>query len=132
MKVPLLMRTTQLLDEQPGSVRGAESGRPLRPSTLRRVTLKLVVNHGLLPRSFYLKGVLCNNQESQGAGFFADIYLGDWEGKPVALKRLRVVTQPNQQDQSRRMVRAELRFIEPLDGYASVRSFVENPSCGAN
>ena len=104
------MTATQLLDEQPESVRGAESGRPLKPSTLRRLTLKLVVNHGLLPRSFYLKGVKCTSQESQGAGFFADIYLGDWKGRPVALKRLRV-TQSSQQDRSLRMVRAELRFV---------------------
>ena len=73
--------------------------------------MKLVVEHNLLPSSFYLKDVTCSDKESRGVGSFADIYLGDWQGQYVALKRPRVTVQSLQQNQAHRMVRAGLRFI---------------------
>lgn len=44
----------------------------------------------LLPSSFVLSNVDCENVESIGAGSFADIYQGTYNGAQVALKRLRL------------------------------------------
>lgn len=85
----------QLLDPQKdvgAAVVGVKTHRPLPLNALRRLATKLAVHYSLLPASFYLKGVKCTNSESCGNGSFADIFLGEWEGTRVALKRLRVDT----------------------------------------
>ncbi|TCD64697.1 hypothetical protein EIP91_003771 [Steccherinum ochraceum] len=79
----------ELLDPRTGIVTGLKRGRPLFSFTLRRLTLKLVNREGQLPSAFYLDGVKSIEDESRGAGGFADIYYGQWKEHFVALKRLR-------------------------------------------
>lgn len=52
--------------------------------------LKLSSDSGLLPSSLFLKGIDCPDRESTSAGVFADVYQGNYKGRAVALKRLRV------------------------------------------
>jgi len=90
----------ELMKPTRGPVIGVKYNRTLLPRTLRRLTMKITVHHNRLPQSFYLKGVKCSESESRGAGGFADVYYGEWEGQGVALKRLRVETRAPQADES--------------------------------
>ena len=98
----------QLLDAKAGPATSPETKRELIPNALRRLLLKLVVNHNKLPSSFYLKDVIHDGSESTGAGAFADIFFGKWKGKPVALKRLRVEAKSPGPDQAQQKVRCTL------------------------
>lgn len=59
-------------------------------SQMLRVLVKLSQSHGL-PEWLYLKDVQRSTHERDAVdrGGFAEIYLGTWNGKTVALKRLR-------------------------------------------
>ncbi|THH27161.1 hypothetical protein EUX98_g7030 [Antrodiella citrinella] len=72
-----------------GPVIGVKRNRELLPKSLRRLTMKLTTSYNKLPHAFYLKGVVCTELETVGAGGYADVYIGHWEGKRVALKRIR-------------------------------------------
>ena len=87
-----------------GQVKGIKTGRTMQHESLRRLTTKLVVTYDKLPASFHLKGVQCDDKESCGAGAFADVFKGKWEGKPVALKRLRVEAKSIGKDQPQQKV----------------------------
>ncbi|TCD69553.1 hypothetical protein EIP91_007177 [Steccherinum ochraceum] len=62
---------------------------PLR-NKLRRFSLKISLNYDTLPKALFLEGVMLVESDSKGIGGFSDVYLGSFEGKPVAIKRLRV------------------------------------------
>ncbi|TCD61327.1 hypothetical protein EIP91_008588 [Steccherinum ochraceum] len=57
---------------------------------LLRLLLKLVLRYDKLPTFLLLQGVRCLETESRGSGGFADVFYGEYESAPVALKRLRV------------------------------------------
>ncbi|THH29187.1 hypothetical protein EUX98_g5008 [Antrodiella citrinella] len=57
---------------------------------LRRLCLKIAVNHDVLPGKFYVRGVICMSDEPIDAGGFADIYNGEYGGKIVIIKRPRI------------------------------------------
>ncbi|TCD68025.1 hypothetical protein EIP91_011636 [Steccherinum ochraceum] len=57
---------------------------------LLKLLLRLVLKYDTLPSSLVLKGVQCTDGESCGSGGFADVYYGEFDSEPVALKRLRV------------------------------------------
>lgn len=90
------------------SVIGVRSHRQLPLQSLRKLALKLTVEYDALPTSFYLKGVKCVESESRGSGAFADLYLGEWNGQAVALKRLRVDTKD--QDATEKLKRVRTAF----------------------
>ncbi|THH29179.1 hypothetical protein EUX98_g5005 [Antrodiella citrinella] len=89
-----------LMDPKNGPAKGVKNNRILLPKALRRLTMKLTVHHNKLPHAFYLKGVTCSEKESRGAGGFADVFIGEWKGEGVALKRLRVQTNSSQADEA--------------------------------
>ncbi|THH21605.1 hypothetical protein EUX98_g8333 [Antrodiella citrinella] len=57
---------------------------------IRRLMLKLSTRCEKLPTSLFLMGVKCSETECYSVGSFADIYIGEYEGRKVALKRLRM------------------------------------------
>lgn len=57
---------------------------------LRRLCLKLSVAHDVLPRSFYLSGVVCISEEATDSGTYSDIYKGRYRNLRVVLKRPRL------------------------------------------
>ena len=57
---------------------------------LRQVLMKFSLASGSLPSSLFLSGVSCQDKEPLYGGSFADISLGEYRSKVVALKRLRV------------------------------------------
>lgn len=59
-------------------------------NSLRKLTLKLALTHGILPVTLVLKGVRCQDTDMFGSGGFADVFIGTYRGQKVALKRLRV------------------------------------------
>jgi len=67
-----------------------EDGQPAERDTIRKLMLKLAMRSEKLPTSLFLKGVKCSETESYSVGSFADIYIGEYEGQKVALKRLRM------------------------------------------
>ncbi|THH26870.1 hypothetical protein EUX98_g7314 [Antrodiella citrinella] len=89
-----------LLDPKHGPAKGVKNNRILLPKVLRRLTMKLVLRHNKLPRAFYLKGVNSTEKENRGAGGFADVFIGEWKGKAVALKRLRVESKSTQVEEA--------------------------------
>ncbi|TCD65146.1 hypothetical protein EIP91_003039 [Steccherinum ochraceum] len=63
-----------------------------RPSQrkLLRLLLKLVLRYDKLPTFLLLRRVRLLETESRGSGGFADVFYGEYESEPVALKRLRL------------------------------------------
>ena len=53
-------------------------------------TLALACPTMELPSTLFLKGVRCVEKESMAGGAFADIFIGEYEGQKVALKRLKL------------------------------------------
>ncbi|TCD61462.1 hypothetical protein EIP91_008397 [Steccherinum ochraceum] len=70
--------------------RAFEKGSQTERDSIRRLMLKLALSTEKLPRSLFLRGVKCSETESHGAGSFADIFIGDFQGHKVALKKLRM------------------------------------------
>jgi len=58
-----------------------------------RLLIRLSEKSGILPRSVRIRGVALNGQHPLCGGGFADIYRGSYQGKHVAVKRLRVFPQ---------------------------------------
>ncbi|CAL1710290.1 unnamed protein product [Somion occarium] len=58
--------------------------------TLRRLLIRLSRESHILPSSLFLSGVVCKDRDAFGGGAFADIFQAKYNGKMVALKRLRV------------------------------------------
>lgn len=56
---------------------------------LRRLLIKLSQDTQRLPPSFVLNKISCDTYTPKKAGGFADIFLGTYRGRTVALKRLR-------------------------------------------
>ncbi|KAH8101164.1 kinase-like domain-containing protein, partial [Cristinia sonorae] len=77
---------------------------------LRKLAVKLAVGHSQLPTSFYLKGVRKTGTETLGAGGFAEVYLGEWEGQKVALKRLRVEAKPSMSERKEQFCRESIMW----------------------
>ncbi|EIN10219.1 kinase-like protein, partial [Punctularia strigosozonata HHB-11173 SS5] len=58
---------------------------------LVRLAIRLAEKCGMLPSALFVQGVeYTNGRDPERGGAFADIFLGVYEGTPVALKRLRV------------------------------------------
>ena len=57
---------------------------------IRRLMNKLSVRSGKLPTSLFLKKVTCLQAEPCNVGAFSDIFVGQYEGQQVALKRVRM------------------------------------------
>lgn len=57
---------------------------------LRRLSLKVAITHSILPTTLILRGVQLSDTTQHGAGGFADVFCGTYQGYKVALKRLRV------------------------------------------
>ncbi|KAH8091683.1 kinase-like domain-containing protein [Cristinia sonorae] len=56
---------------------------------LRRLSLKVAITYERFPTGLVLTAVRCDDQNQRGAGGFADVYCGTYNGAKVALKRLR-------------------------------------------
>ncbi|THH29171.1 hypothetical protein EUX98_g5016 [Antrodiella citrinella] len=59
-------------------------------NTLRKLSLKMALEYGILPQRFVLVGVERLDDVQRGAGGFADVFCGMYLGCKVALKKLRV------------------------------------------
>lgn len=61
-------------------------------STLRRLLLRLSKEAAIMPSALFLHGVECTGTDAipVGEGHFSEVFRGSYNGKPVALKRLRV------------------------------------------
>lgn len=59
-------------------------------NTLQRIMRRLSYSSGCLPTSLKLKGVTCPDTHTYGAGGYAEVYCGRYNGNKVALKRLLV------------------------------------------
>ncbi|TCD61053.1 hypothetical protein EIP91_009110 [Steccherinum ochraceum] len=57
---------------------------------LRHVIMSISVSTALLPSSLFLRGVACVDKESIGGGSFGEVFRGEFNSGPVALKKLRV------------------------------------------
>ena len=57
---------------------------------LRRLSLKVAITYDKFPTPLVLRGVQCDTTNQHGAGGFADVFCGTYNGEKVALKRLRV------------------------------------------
>lgn len=98
-----------------------------RPSRdqLRRLSIKMAAKHGKFPQLLVLQGVQCTDSQQYGAGAFADVFRGTYEGSKVGLKRLRVYLMMSDTE---REVLKKVRFISldplPLAGdlILSIRS----------
>ena len=64
----------------------------------RNCVRKIARQPGTLPASFLLKGVTKASEHAVEGGGFADVYMGEYGGKAVALKALRIY---NKQDQKK-------------------------------
>ncbi len=60
-------------------------------SRIRQLMMRLSLNCGQLPHALFLQGVQCSSNESIAGGSFSDIYPGTFQGKAVALKRIRIL-----------------------------------------
>ncbi|TCD71977.1 hypothetical protein EIP91_000109 [Steccherinum ochraceum] len=58
-------------------------------NSLRRLSLKLAVQHDMFPAATIIKGVIRTEEESRGFGGFAEVFIGTVNYMHVALKRLR-------------------------------------------
>ncbi|TCD71936.1 hypothetical protein EIP91_000068 [Steccherinum ochraceum] len=70
-------------------------------SKLRRLCLKLVLEHDKLPMKLFLFHVRVTDPDASGAGGFSDVFTGSYEGKIVAIKRLRVFVKSSQAQQTK-------------------------------
>ena len=59
-------------------------------NTFQRVLRRITYSSDLLPTSLKLVGVTCPDRHTYGTGGNADVYCGEYQGKKVALKRLRI------------------------------------------
>ncbi|TCD66289.1 hypothetical protein EIP91_001580 [Steccherinum ochraceum] len=75
--------------------------------TLRRLLVQLSRSAGILPSHLFLDGIVCLNRDTVAGGGFADIFMGSYEGQPVALKRLRVFKAEDDLEKSRKAFCAE-------------------------
>ena len=73
---------------------------------LRRVSLKLAIEYDILPSLLILRGVECHDQRTRhGTGAFADVFVGTYQGRKVALKCLRaLLTIPAEERTSKKKV----------------------------
>lgn len=56
----------------------------------RQMLLRLSVESDVIPSSLFLKRVFCLTEEPIGKGAHADVYCGEYEEQPVALKQMRI------------------------------------------
>ncbi|KAH8092669.1 kinase-like domain-containing protein, partial [Cristinia sonorae] len=57
---------------------------------IHKLLMKLSLKYDILPASLFIHGVKYSGGECHSSGSFADIYVGDLNGRTVALKRLRM------------------------------------------
>lgn len=57
---------------------------------LRHLIMSISVSTAFLPSSLFLRGVACVDKETIGAGSFGEVFRGEYDSRPVALKKLRV------------------------------------------
>ncbi|TCD63897.1 hypothetical protein EIP91_004806 [Steccherinum ochraceum] len=79
---------------------------------IRRMMLKLSVRTTKLPKSLFLQGVISKDTESYSAGAFADIFVGEYHGQKVALKRLRVFQSLHESEKQK--LRVQTFYYESL------------------
>ena len=79
----------------------------------------------MFPSVIKLLGVQCPDKRTYGTGGFADVYRGKYEGKDVALKRLRVFSmiQESKKEASRK-VRFVLQLRNARANCVSVSGFL--------
>ncbi|KAJ6480651.1 kinase-like domain-containing protein [Mycena vulgaris] len=74
-----------------------------------KMMLRISSSHDQLPASMFITGVTHRNRDSKFAGGFSDIYRAWYNGKPVALKRLRVnLVGPNPRTARQKLYREAL------------------------
>jgi hypothetical protein len=64
-------------------------GSPLTHKVLR-LQVRVADARNIFPSSLYIKSVKLLGREPVSGGGFADVFAGQWKGKDVALKRIRV------------------------------------------
>ena len=89
-------------------------------NNLRKLSLKIVLKHGILPTALALRDVNLVDNRQRGVGGFADVFLGTYEEYRVAIKRLRVyIMSPESQRQTLRKVRS-YQILSDLISYKSM------------
>jgi hypothetical protein len=74
------------------------------------VLLDLSASSGALPHDLFIKGVtIGSDRDPSSGGGFADIFLGRYQGKDVAIKRFRIFD-----EQSRERINTVCLFIPSL------------------
>jgi hypothetical protein len=69
-----------------------------------RLLIELASRSGEIPRSLFIEDAkLENPQYPYTGGAFADVYRGTWDGKRVAVKRLRVMERGKARDATHRV-----------------------------
>ena len=79
---------------------------------LRKLSLKVIIEHDILPTTFVLQNVIIDRKPCGGGGF-SDIYCGEHGGAKVACKRLRVYTEW-EEFQKRIVRKASITSSNPL------------------
>ena len=71
----------------------------------------MAVTYNILPKKLLIEGVMCTSTDQQGAGGFADVFCGTYDGEIVALKRVRVFAlMPEDKKAELRKVSVHQRF----------------------
>ncbi|KAJ3540717.1 hypothetical protein NM688_g6188 [Phlebia brevispora] len=89
-KVVMKLETTA-----PYRARMQENDMSTYRSRMRILMTRLALASGRLPEELFLHAVQCNSFDPVGQGSFSDIFKGQYQGSPVAIKRLRFVNMIN-------------------------------------
>ncbi|KAF7324960.1 Protein kinase domain-containing protein [Mycena kentingensis (nom. inval.)] len=84
LHVELLAMVADLLDQR------AKDEQPKAEISLRKLVIELSVSCLRLPGSLLIRGVRNRTPDRVAAGGFGDIYRAEYEGRPVALKQVRL------------------------------------------
>ena len=67
----------------------AEEGNKFK-RTLLQLSIKVAQQASVVPEALIISGVTLRSKEPMGGGTFADIYMGNYQGRQVAVKKLRI------------------------------------------
>ncbi|EKM54982.1 uncharacterized protein PHACADRAFT_57275, partial [Phanerochaete carnosa HHB-10118-sp] len=83
---------------------------------LHRISVRLSMVSFQLPESLFLTGVIIQNPKQVAAGGYADIHMGQYRGRLVALKTMRVFTQqtPKEISKSLKTICREVTLLHSL------------------
>src|SRR5882762_3206991 len=95
-----MLESRQIIDNQ--GFPSDESGQRSRHSA-RRLLVKLSENCGILPSSLSIVGIRNCGKDPVAGGGFADIFQASYQGKDVALKRLRYFQAHQQREKIHRV-----------------------------